>query len=138
MDVQSRRDGQSTSREAKQQADRQTASGILPSWEINVTHRMSIYPHLRMFGFAFPCSGGAVEAVMLPGAISTLGVQYTCPVLWTAPFSRSRELAKSVERGMYTGAGCLSLSSHAWRVLANDGSGQHLVRATEDQRANTP
>ena len=138
MDVQSRRDGQSTSREAKQQAHKQTASGTLPSWEINVMHRMSIYPHLRMLGFVFPWSGGAVGVVMLPGAISTLGVQYTCPVLWTAPFSRARGLAKSVERGMHTGAGCLSVSSHAWRVLANDGSGQHLVHATEDQRSNTP
>ena len=100
--------------------------------------RPSVYPHLRLFGFVFPWSGGAVEAAMSPGAISTLRVQYTCPVLWTAPFSIAQGLAKSVERGIYTGAGRLSVSSHAWRLLANDGSGQHLVRTTEDRIANTP
>ena len=101
-------------------------------------HRMSVYSHLRMFGFVVPWSGGVEEAAMLPGAIRTLAVRYTRPVLWTAPFSRARGLAKSVELGMHTGAGCLSVSSHAWRLLANDESGQHLVHATEDETANTP
>lgn len=85
-ELQSRRDRRISSRRTNLRTDKHAASGIAAA---GGHCDVSVYPHLRVAGCAFPFPRApapmpAAAAAMLPSAFSKLVVQHIRTVLWVA------------------------------------------------------